>query len=374
MLPQGTQLLEFVRAAKEKGASDEGLVAMLTRRGWAAEAVYTALGDYWATATGVELPVGGTKSESSKEAFFYLLAFSTLCSWSTALGSAMFTFIDQWFPDPVTAANYSYYLDPARTVTWQLATLGVAFPIFLLVMRLILQGSKAQPDRPQSGVQKWLTYLALLGTAGTIIGDLIWFLNSLLAGEITTRFFLKSVVVMVICAGIFIYYLRTLRSARQPTEVDDIRWNRGFVGLSLAAVGTVFAIGIFVAGTPAQQRDYQADERRIEALLNISNAIRMRYENFKLRADSDRKAEPFAMPPSLDSLSLIPEGLMDPVSRQTYEYRVIAGTKYELCAVFARPMREARLEQLGGQFWEHGSGRRCYQLDASRSVVDTVAR
>ena len=66
--------------------------------------------------------------------------------------------------DPVSRTTY--YASMRRSVTWQMATLVVAFPIFLLVMRAIVRENAAHPEQLQSGVRKWLTYIALLGTLG----------------------------------------------------------------------------------------------------------------------------------------------------------------------------------------------------------------
>jgi hypothetical protein len=48
-------------------------------------------------------------------------------------------------------------------------------------------------------------------TADGVIGDLIYFLNYFLTGELTIRFMLKSVTVLVICAAIFVIFTSTLR-------------------------------------------------------------------------------------------------------------------------------------------------------------------
>jgi hypothetical protein len=123
------KLLEFVEASKSKGASDEFLVSFLTRRGWPQDDVYTALGAYWERATGLAVPDRTAGGESSRDAFLYLLAFFTLATWSGALGSMFFRFIDHWFPDPV---SHGQVFDLRNAVTWQMASVAVAFPIFYL--------------------------------------------------------------------------------------------------------------------------------------------------------------------------------------------------------------------------------------------------
>src|SRR5437016_1684480 len=96
------QLQNFIAASKSKGAGDEFLAALLTRRGWPARDVYAALGQYWEHATGSAIPERAGAGESARDAFLYLLSFSTLATWTTALGSMLFQFVNHWFPDAVS--------------------------------------------------------------------------------------------------------------------------------------------------------------------------------------------------------------------------------------------------------------------------------
>src|SRR2546426_7804340 len=202
------RLQSFIDTSKSKGAEDEFLAALLTRRGWPAGDVYAALGHYWESTTGLAIPERAGAGESARDAFLYLLSFSTLATWTTAIGSMLFQFINHWFPDAVSRSD-AYDLRSA--VTWQMACAAVAFPIYLLVMRLILREAAHHPERLESGVRKWLTYLALLGTAGAMICDLICFLDYFLIGELTMRFVLKAATVMLISGSVFAYYLGSLR-------------------------------------------------------------------------------------------------------------------------------------------------------------------
>src|SRR6266567_1969333 len=212
MQPQNiSKLQDFVDSSKSKGANDEFLAALLTRRGWPAADVYSALGQYWERATGLAIPARAGAGESARDAFLYLLSFATLATWTTAVGSMLFDFINYWFPDSVSR-NYVYDLRTA--VTWQMAAVAVAFPIYLLVMRVILREAAERPEQLESGVRKWLTYLSLLGTAGAMICDLITFLDYFLTGELTVRFVLKAATVMLISGAVFVYYLGSLRRIR----------------------------------------------------------------------------------------------------------------------------------------------------------------
>ena len=92
-----------------------------------------------------------------------------------------------------------------------MASLIVGFPIYLITMRILLSDLARKPDKAESGVRKWLTYIALLIAAGTVIGDLITFLTFFLQGELTTRFVLKVLTVVAIAGSIFWYYLGSLK-------------------------------------------------------------------------------------------------------------------------------------------------------------------
>ncbi len=207
----------FIAAAKGNGASDEFLVNLLREHGWPTKEIYAALRRRYEGLTGLALPShGGEAGESARDAFLYLLVYATLATWATALASLLYTFIDRWFPDPLAQANFQ---NSRYAVSSEMACIIVAFPVFLFVMRFILRDVEAHPEKVESGVRKWLTYIALLISAGIVIGDLITFLTYFLRGELTVRFVLKALTVLVIAGSIFWYYLGFLkRGAENVTE------------------------------------------------------------------------------------------------------------------------------------------------------------
>jgi hypothetical protein len=357
-----TRLQDFVQASKAKGASDECIAAILTRRGWPPDDVYDVLGRYWETVTGVTIPERTSRGESARDAFFYLLSFSTLATWSAALGSMLFQFIDYWLPDPVSR---SYVYSLRSSVTWQMASIAVAFPIYLLVMRMIFREAASHPERLQSGVRKWLTYIALLCTAGTMIGDLIWFLDYFLTGEITLRFVLKASAVMLICGAIFAYYVGSLRWNRSTNVVLMKPRNLIFgVGSAIVVVSS-FCIGLGLAGTPSQQRKMEADARRIQDLRSMANAIKLWHDR-AVRSDPSS-----TLPATLADLTarhVITSGLTDPETRQPYEYHLKSGSGYELCANFNAESESTRSGGIYSTFWDHRRGKVCFALEASQPV------
>jgi len=190
---------EFFDSARSQGATDDIIVGLLRGRGWPEADVYRALADHFEARNNLSVPVY-KRSGSAKDAFLYLLSFSTLATWTIGFGSVMFTLIDRWFKDPLSPRNYysaSYY-----QMADSLACIIVAFPVYLLTMRYITRELEVHPEKLESGVRKWLTYIALLIAALIVVGDLITFLTYFLRGELTARFVAKVATTLVIAGGV----------------------------------------------------------------------------------------------------------------------------------------------------------------------------
>jgi len=213
-------LVKFIETARGQGASDQSLAGLLKGRGWPEEAVHRVLGDHYEKQTGISIPEY-RRAGAAKDAFLYLLAFATLATWTIELGSLLFTLIDRWIPDPVTQSPYYYGQYQDYAVASSMASIIVAFPIYLVVMRLIVRDLEQHPEKSDSGVRKWLGYIALLIAAGVIIGDLITFLTFLLRGELTSRFVTKVATVLIISGGVFWYYLGSFKKTAAGQGIEN---------------------------------------------------------------------------------------------------------------------------------------------------------
>src|ERR1700751_2668532 len=193
---------EFIDRAKEGGASEESIVGILTARGWPEKEVYEALAAHYEHLAGMEIPRREGVVTAAKDAFFYLLIFATLATWRLGLGSLVFTLIDRWNSASLFSTPY-YYGSDAFSIAASLSSVLVAFPIFLLVSRSVVRDVRTHPEKLDSPVRKWLTYMALVIAAGVFIGDLITALTYLLRGELTSRFLAKAIVVLMLSGGVF---------------------------------------------------------------------------------------------------------------------------------------------------------------------------
>lgn len=74
---------------------------------------------------------------------------------------------------------------------WSVASLAIAFPVFLFVARHLGKDLARNPVKRLSAVRRWLTYVTLFVAATVLIGDLITLVHNLLSGELSVRFVLK---------------------------------------------------------------------------------------------------------------------------------------------------------------------------------------
>lgn len=202
------ELQPFVREALSQRMSRQAIQETLLKAGWNVDEVHTALEAY----ADVDFPIPVPKRKpylSAREAFLYLVMFLTLYISSFSFGTLLFQFVNRWLPDPLQ--NGYYFENIAGIIRQAAAALIITFPIFLFVSWLISSIMARDPDKRGSKVRKWLTYITLFVAAGIIIGDLITLVTNVLAGELTLRFVLKVLVVLLIAGTIFGYYLWDLR-------------------------------------------------------------------------------------------------------------------------------------------------------------------
>jgi hypothetical protein len=91
----------------------------------------------------------------------------------------MFTLIDRWITDPLS--SYSVPFADSSSIASSMASLLVAFPIYMLVMRVIISDVERHPEKIDDGVRKWLTYISLFIAASVVIGDLVAHADDLFA-------------------------------------------------------------------------------------------------------------------------------------------------------------------------------------------------
>ena len=209
------ELISFIRDALSKGQSRAQIEDVLLRAGWAPEQVRSALACY----AEIEYPIPVPRPRpylSARDAFMYLILFSTLYISAFNFGKLLFQFIDMAFPDPAALPRVVARI-PAN-IRMAAASIIVAFPIFLYVSRLVNRAIRLDPNERNSTIRKWLTYLTLFVAASVLIGDVIALVYNFLGGDLTIQFTLKVLTIAVIAGPAFGYYLWDLRYDEKKVE------------------------------------------------------------------------------------------------------------------------------------------------------------
>lgn len=294
---------------------------------------------------------------TAKDFFVYLAGFITLYVSTISLISLLFEIINKAFPD---AVNYGYYYSGdlyTSGMRMAIASLLIVFPIYLLIASYLNKYLRQNPDKKDLSVRKWLTYLTLFITGVAVVVDLIVLVNTFLGGEITTRFVLKVLAVIVVASAVFAYYLYDLRKsfdANMPQRTTLI--------VTLASVfvfGTLIG-GLIYIGSPMKARNLKFDNMRTEDLSSIQWQI-INYWQQK-----------GVVPQTLNDVEDPISGYYsstDPVTGDEYVYQKTGPLSFKLCATFAlpsedrddsMPVRSYGTMPAKNDTWEHGAGQVCF--------------
>lgn len=287
---------------------------------------------------------------TAKDVFSHLLAVVTLFMGVISFIALYFQYVNIKFPDALSF----YYPSALEIIRQSMAVLIVAWPVFILISWLIYKDLKHKLAKTEVGIRRWLVYLTLFIASITIIVDLITLINYFLNGEITTRFILKVLVVLITAAAVFGYYLWDLRrDVSTKTKITLIVT----VATAAAALITI-VLGFVFAGSPAEQRKVRMDAQRVNDMSMIQSEA-VNYYSLKQ-----------VLPPRLSDLNNSITGFRvpsDPKDSSAYEYNIKSPLEFELCASFeAESVGEpdySRIMYYGdlyGQNWDHGVGRVCF--------------
>ena len=268
-------------------------------------------------------------------------------------------YINYAFPDPL-----QYYVDPYQSgISWEMATLIVLAPLFLVLMWLIHRQIRQDPSRAGIWVRRWALYLTLFVASVTIAVDLIYVLYAFLNGtDITERFLLKALVVLLVAAIGFMHFIADLWGYWEKFPAR----NRSVAYATATLVALTIVAGFFIVGTPQQARLYRFDDQKVSDLQNIQSQI-VSYWQAKRQ-----------LPMALSDLGSAINNFFvpsDPQSGTAYEYAVKGSLSFELCAAFnaptqgttaarAAPIAPAPYGVKGTPLqdnWQHGAGRACFE-------------
>lgn len=352
----------FIAHARSKGMDHQTIRMLLLSAGWKERDVSQAL-----ASESLEMPVPQPPDAgSARDAFFHLLSFTALTATVGSLVYLLFDYLNRWLPDP---AFPQYGISDFSGIRWSIAVILLSFPLFLWMQRLLQREFSEHPEKLASGVRKWLTYLTLFVTACTLVGDGISLIFSLLQGDMTLRFFLKVIVILVLAGLPFSYYLQTLRLPSEGFTLHPI--HRRMLLLSTAIVLIVVVWGFLITGGPLYGRLQRYDAERLSDLQTIQNGIHELVFGYAYDVNPSPVPLPNPLPPSLEDAAARVTGqrlhIVDPQTQEPYEYRLTSDHSFDLCAVFALP-RDTEYDVS----WNHPSGRACFSFDYAKTGPKAV--
>jgi hypothetical protein len=137
-----------------------------------------------------------------KDFFLWAGAMVALYGGVIAFISLIFSYINHAMP-----GQFDYYGDPYSAISYQMASLIVLAPLFLVLMRSIRRAIAQDHSRSEVWVRRWALFLTLFVAGATIAIDLIVLLTTFLNGEeLSARFLLKVLVVLLVAAAGFMHF------------------------------------------------------------------------------------------------------------------------------------------------------------------------
>jgi hypothetical protein len=267
-------------------------------------------------------PPAPQRFNAAKFVFLYLLHLVSLGFMTVNFGIVVFQIINKNVADALVAYSGSY--DPAA-LKFAIAALLVSTPIFYAISFLLQKSLYKGELKKDSAVRRWLTYLILFVSFCIFIGWLIAFVNNFLNGELTLKFILKTLSVLVIAAAVFGFYLYDV--VRKEVENKKDKVLKIFFISSLTIVVVVFIASFFVVESPAEARNRKLDDEVINNFNAINNCADLYYRGQKqLPAD-------FAAMKSYCPY-LLEVNLKDSQTGQAFSYAVTGTTTFEICANF----------------------------------------
>jgi len=285
-----------------------------------------------------------------RDVFSYLLATAMLYVAVISFLTLLFQYINIWLPDQL-----DFFMSGSTSATQRsTASLIVVWPVYILMTWLLGKDIKLNIEKSEIKARKWLLYLTLFISAIIIIVDLITLIFNFLGGELSLRFGLKVLVVLLVAAGVFGYYLWDIRRDRsKSSQLPKLAaWISS--GVILASI----VAGFFIVGSPAKQRQIRFDQQRVEDLQVIQSQV--------LNFWQQKAALPDQLAELEDDISGW-QAPLDPETDEPYEYQALGDLDFKLCAYFSTQSKVQNMSPkerfsprgFSGNF-EHGIGRECF--------------
>ena len=352
-------LLDFTRTCLSQGVNRIEIHQALIDAGWTDREATAALESFAESPLPVPVPKKRVSS-GPRAAFLHLLGLFLLYMAAFSTGAILFLAIDLFIKDPANRIFFGLG-DFAR---FNAAVLIASLPVLLLVRRAIMRDVKLNPATRIAPVVRTLSYITLLITSLIMVCDMVVILMGFLNGDLTLTFILKSVVVLLLAGGIFLWYISGLafeekmgESRQKETSIQDPQWRSRLAWAGFFTASVSLALALWIAGNPFNQRLERLDKQRISDLRSLQGAIGRFHKKEK------------RLPDTLDELKTYPDSYVerttDAVTKRPYVYKRLGNTSYRLGAVFDLPTPKDDGRGIRGKdgFYQHGAGLQTFDFD-----------
>lgn len=303
---------------------------------------------------------------TAKDFFLWLGAMVALYVSATSLILLVHQYINVFFPNALDyAPSYS------SSMRFAIASLVVFFPLYVWLTRMLHQDIRKTPEKQELWVRKWLIFLTLFVAGITMAIDLVMLVNTFLNGDITTRFILKALTILIVIGAGFWYYLNELKGKWEEKKKESTIVAFVVSGIVLATIVSAF----FIIGSPQTERFARFDEQKTSDLQSVQWQI-VSYWQQKEK-----------LPTTISDLEDPLTGFVAPRDPQTglpYVYESTGAMSFKLCADFNAPSRDmladgktrpSAPQPIGGELanenWKHDKGTVCFDrtIDPERFPV-----
>lgn len=308
----------------------------------------------------------------ARDGFIYLLSYATLMISSISMNFLLKGIVNHYVPDALERATF---VVGGNNLTGFLAAVIIAFPIFVYVTILANRMLGQKKMLSDTGVRRWLLYVTLVVVILIIIWQLIALFIFYLNGNLVTRFLLHTLITLIISGAVLGYQWWHLVFFNRKNAKIGIGF-KTFEWIVMAIVGGSVIWTFFVIDSPSTLRAKRFDDTRVNRLMSLSSSI----QNFW---GYDKISGHQALPTNLEQLAsdtriyMEPDGLIDPVTRQQFTYRILGEKSYELCATFETDnINDTNINSVstptyvgpksaGNRSFNHPKGNFCFALEVS---------
>lgn len=312
---------------------------------------------------------------------YFFLSLGVLVSLVTSVVSFLnlvFAVLEKKIPDVLNSfyqyGYNSYSFENARSA---LATLLIAFPVLCVLTYFWNKKKEKDLLEYDKVVKNWMVYVLIFLAVLVVLIDLIVLVRYFVSGEITLRFVLKVLSVLLVAKIVVFIFL---------PEVLEIKFKKilqkGASIFSIVFFVFIIVFSFSVIGSPKTQRNLRIDERRVSDLQSIQWQV-ISYWQQKEK-----------LPENLKDLSSPLSGFYLPVDPEfqkgrVYEYNKKGDLSFELCAEFSLPMPQG-WQEMGGRevlpmydkdiavsspavsgmndSWDHEVGRTCFDRTIDKDM------